>query len=264
MSLTIFGLQFHLYGLLVGVGIAVGYVLAERKAKPYFSDNDRFSKVLLGVLFGGVVGARLYHVITDWPLYQNHFWQAFQLWNGGLSIIGAIAGGAAGGGLALRLLSKNLKSFRHEVAVSADIAALCIPFAQAIGRLGNYFNQELYGLPTTLPWAIPISPKYRASGYEQYDTFHPLFAYEAIGLVTFALFLWWLEKTKKWSVGSGTFALAYLAFYGIYRGVLEFLRIQKVSFGDTGFGVNQIVLFVIGGVAVAGLLLQLRKKTYAR
>ena len=251
MMLELFGIQLHLYGLLVGIGVSVGCLLAERHTKVHHRDVAEFWRVMMFVGVGGLLGARLYHVWTDWQLYQNNLSAILAIWNGGLSIIGALMGGAIG-------LLIGTKFRGDELRFYLDVAALSLPLAQAVGRLGNYFNQELYGLPTSLPWGIFIAPRYRVIGFAEFDRFHPLFAYESLGLVAFFAVARYLESKKNWRLGSGKLALFYLAFYGLFRGCLEFLRIEKSTVATTGWGVNQIILLVVGFGASAGLLFLMR------
>lgn len=253
MMLELFGIQLHLYGLLVGIGVSVGCLLAERYTKVHHRDVAEYWRVMMFVGVGGLLGARFYHVWTDWQLYQDNLSAIFAIWNGGLSIIGALIGGAIG-------LLIGAKFRGNEVRFYLDVAALSLPLAQAIGRLGNYFNQELYGLPTSLPWGIFIEPRYRVAGFAEFDRFHPLFAYESLGLVAFFTIAWYLKSKQNWQLGSGKLALLYLAFYGLFRGCLEFLRIEKAAIAMTGWGVNQIILFVVGLGALAGLLFLMRGK----
>lgn len=269
MNIEIFGLTFHLYGLIVGIAVSVGLLLAEYQAKKQHFPMSLFGYEVVGAVVGGLLGARLYHVFTDWELYQENLYLIPQVWNGGLSIIGALLGGGAGLVLALLFLYKKKPvffstiSFSQTLDVSVDIAALSLPVAQVIGRFGNYVNQELYGWPTKLPWGIFIDVSHRPVQFLSTTHFHPLFAYEAIGMGVLAAFFWWAEYRNYWKVGSTKFALAYLSWYGVFRGCLEFLRIDKTYFGSTSLGFNQVVLFLVGGVSsvlLMRLLLKEKKK----
>ena len=138
-----------------------------------------------------------------------------------------------------------------------DLAALGLPLGQAIGRLGNWVNQELYGLPTTLPWGIYIAPENRVSGFEAYSHFHPLFAYEAAWmLLTYIFFYGYLYRQKKIQLGTGMYALGYLASYAVIRFSLDFLRINPWSVGI--LTVAQWISLVIFGVT-AELLLKVKR-----
>jgi len=172
----------------------------------------------------GIVGARLYHVLTDAQLYFGPGRDpvgALRIWEGGLGIWGAISGGALGAWIACR---------RADVRF-ADAAGAVAPgllVAQAVGRIGNYFNQELFGRPTTLPWALEIDPAHRPSGYQQFTTFHPTFLYEAIwNLAAAAVLVWLLERRLRLS-GNQVFA-AYVMLYTGGRFWIELLRIDTVN-----------------------------------
>lgn len=232
---------FHLYGLIIGLSVVLSLTLIEQKVKRYHIPEVMINNLCWWCLAVGVVCARAYHVMTDWSFYQTNLGRTWQVWNGGLSIIGAAIGVL--GVLVAYFLTH--RSHRQYLVPLCDILALTVPFGQAVGRLGNYFNQELYGLPTHLPWAIFIDPARRLPGYQNEQWYHPLFAYEMIGLVVFGSVMWGVEKKGKWRVGSGNYALAYILFYSLYRALLEFLRIDKTYFDHSSFGFNQVVLFIV-------------------
>ncbi|HET7173510.1 MAG TPA: prolipoprotein diacylglyceryl transferase [Nocardioidaceae bacterium] len=171
----------------------------------------------------GLVGARLYHVITDPELYflpGRDPWHAFFIWDGGLGIWGAIALGALGAYLGCRRYGVRFTAL-------ADALAPAIAIAQAIGRWGNYFNQELYGRPTTLPWGLEISPAHREPGYQQYATYHPTFLYECIWDLGVAGLVLWADRRFKLGYGRA-FAL-YVMAYTVGRGWIEYMRIDTAN-----------------------------------
>ncbi|MBW7944710.1 prolipoprotein diacylglyceryl transferase [Patescibacteria group bacterium] len=255
MSFQVLGLQFHLYGLLIGLAAATAILLAEKVVQNFPAQKAVFWQVVSAAFLGGLIGARVYHVWTDWPLYVQNFSQTWQIWNGGLSIIGAFIGGV--GGLIAAVWWQKKKVVWKQVVFWMDVAVLCLPVAQAIGRLGNFVNQELYGLPSTLPWAIPIDLQHRVTGYQNFTTFHPLFAYEALGMLICAGLLWWMKQKQIWQLGSGRFMLTYFAWYGLFRSGLESLRIEKTLIAQTSIGFNQAVLFMIGILSLAALVWKL-------
>lgn len=163
-----------LYGLILGLSIVTGFGLIEKTALKYLSPTQ-INHLSLVTLVAGILGARLYHVIDSWFLYQADPLSAFFIWQGGLSIIGGILGGLVGSYLYFRLSQQA-----ELLLIWLDIVALNLPLSQAIGRWGNYINQELYGLPTNLPWGILIKPENRLVGFEQFSHFQPLFAYESL------------------------------------------------------------------------------------
>ncbi|MFM8321209.1 MAG: prolipoprotein diacylglyceryl transferase, partial [Chloroflexota bacterium] len=183
-GIQIFGsLWIRFYGMILMSGALAGALLASWQARRRGKDPEIVWDALIWLLIAGLVGARLWHIFTPPPsmaaqglttaFYLTHPRDALAVWEGGLGIPGAVIGGA----LALLLYCRRNKlSF----AEWADIAAPGLALGQAIGRWGNFVNQELYGRPTNLPWAIPIAPQHRLPGFEQYTHFHPLFLYESL------------------------------------------------------------------------------------
>jgi prolipoprotein diacylglyceryl transferase len=186
-----------------------------------------------------VIGARLYHVITDYQLFEDDPWRAFQIWRGGLGIWGAVIGGA----LAVIVITYRRKL---PTLVVMDCMAPGIVLAQAIGRWGNYFNQELFGKPTTLPWGLEIAPQHRPSGYLQYSTFQPTFLYESLACLAIVGILLLVERRARLKIGQ-TFAL-YVALYTFARFFFENLRIDPAH-EIAGMRLNawvSILVFLLG------------------
>lgn len=212
-------------------------------------------------LISGVITARLYHVWTDWPYYADQPGMALLIWRGGLSIIGGGFGVALGLLLwkqwerkHLRVLSKimlqkssPLPSPKPSITVLqlCDAVAFAAPFGQAIGRLGNYFNQELFGPPTTLPWGIFIDAAHRPTLFLAATHFHPLFAYEALAMLSFGSLLWLTAPVTRRAFGTGAFAASYVLFYTIIRFFLDFLRVEKSMIGGTLLSINQGMMIAV-------------------
>jgi prolipoprotein diacylglyceryl transferase len=196
----------------------------------------------------GIVGARVYHLVSSPDAYfgsGGHPLDAFKIWEGGLGIWGAIAGGALGAWLACRRHGWSFVMF-------ADSAAPGVLVAQAMGRLGNYFNQELFGRPTTVPWALEIDPSHRPPGFEQYATFHPTFLYELLWCLLVALVIVLIDR--RWRQDHGrTFAL-YVMLYTVGRGFFESLRIDEAQH-VLGLRLNERTSLVVFLGGVAGYLL---------
>jgi prolipoprotein diacylglyceryl transferase len=169
----------------------------------------------------GLIGGRIYFLITTPSQVPDHWWGPFAIWDGGLGIWGGIAGGVAGG---LYFLRYRKKMEWSEILPLMDVAAPGLLCAQAIGRVGNYFNQELFGKPSTLPWALKISPAHRPPGYERFATFQPTFLYEIIWNLLLAGFLIVLGQKRK-IAPPGLFAL-YVAGYSGFRIFEETVRID--------------------------------------
>ncbi len=208
---------FHMYGVLLAVGVLVAVWIAERRWRRRGYGSPGISDVAFWVIIWGVVGARLYHVITDYQRFEDDPFRAVQIWKGGLSIWGAVIGGA----LAVVVITKR----RHmPTLVVMDCMAPGILTAQAIGRWGNWFNQELFGKPTTLPWGLEISLSHRPAGYEQFTTFHPTFLYESLYCLALVGVLLLAERNVRLRLGQ-TFAL-YVILYTFGRFWFENLRID--------------------------------------
>ena len=247
----------HLYGFILGLAIVIGVYLIQLQAKKQNINLPGFDYLIWVVLLGGVIGARVYHVITDYYLYQDAFWDIFKIWQGGLGIIGAVIGGVIAvwgwlkinksnqifGWLKINKINKQLN-----LLTILDLAVFGLPVAQAIGRWGNFFNQELYGLPTSLPWGIYIDFINRLPGYENFSHFHPLFFYEMVLMLVFAGLVWWMvrqERFSGFSIGSGKWFLFYIFYYSFIRFWLDFIRIDKMQFFNTGLCINQVFLIIV-------------------
>jgi phosphatidylglycerol:prolipoprotein diacylglycerol transferase len=213
--------------------------------------------VLPWVLIAGIIGARIWHILTPpesmiamgitTKYYFTHPLDAIAIWNGGLGIPGAIMGGA----LALYIYCRIKKLIFGDWA---DIVAPGVALAQAVGRIGNFLNQELYGKPSTLPWAIFVDEAHRLPGFVQYSTYHPLYAYEAIwNLLNMAVLIWLgIRYAKK--LLSGDIFLIYMMFYAVGRFALEFLRLDYSPVG--GVNVNQTLMVIVFIVALALIIIR--------
>ena len=206
--------------MFIALGIAAATWLTGRELARRGYDDALALDSLLVIVPLGFVGARLYHVVTDWELYADDpFPGVFEVWNGGLGIYGAVAGGFLG-----VLLFSWWRGINP--LVLADTAAPGVAIGQAIGRWGNYFNQELFGRPSDLPWAIRISPENRPAGFEDAQAFHPTFLYESIWNLLVALALLWVARRFAERLKAGDVVLLYVSLYSIGRFFVESLRID--------------------------------------
>lgn len=210
-------LFFHFYGLCYVVGITAAILLTRRLWRGKGGDPDLVYTVAMWGVPAGILGARLYHDVTSWSEVPHTWWGWLAVWKGGLGIWGGIAGGVLGGLVPLRRAKVDIPSF-------LDAAAPGLLVAQAIGRVGNYFNQELFGGPTSLPWALQISPAHRPAGYLAYSTFQPTFLYELIWNLALAAVLVWVIRHRTVHA-PGIFAL-YVTGYSAFRMFEEQLRID--------------------------------------
>src|SRR5919201_6254116 len=207
----------HAYGLAYALAVAAAVLLASSRFEARGGDRGLVHEVALWGFPAGLLGGRLYFDATSWGQVPHHWWGPIAIWEGGLGIWGGIAGGALAGIWVLRRRGANVAAF-------LDAAAPGLLVAQAIGRIGNYFNQELFGKPTSLPWGLKIDPDNRPSGYEQYSTFHPTFLYEILWDLSLAGFLIWLGNRYRIRP-PGIFAL-YVAGYSLFRMWIELIRID--------------------------------------
>jgi phosphatidylglycerol---prolipoprotein diacylglyceryl transferase len=230
----------QIYGALIVLGILIGGFTAEKIGRKHnlLPKNISFLDILPWILIPGLIGARAYHVLDFFSYYKTSPATIFFIWQGGLGIFGAVAGGALG----LFLYAKVKKLTKKDFLALLDTASLGLSLGQAIGRWGNFFNQELYGLPTSLPWAIYINKQNRLSELKDFSFFHPLFLYESIASFLIFLSLFYMIKKKK-QTKKGTTFLFYLFLYSLIRFFLEFLRPR--SWMILNFRVNQAVSLLL-------------------
>jgi prolipoprotein diacylglyceryl transferase len=207
----------HFYGLAYVFAVLAAVTITARRWEAVGGDRELVYDVALWGFPAGVIGGRLYFVATSWNEVPPHWWGPFAIWEGGLGIWGGIALGTLVGIWVLRRRGANVTLFM-------DAAAPALLVAQAIGRIGNYFNQELFGKPSTLPWALEISPAHRPVGYAQFATFQPTFLYELIWNLLLAGALVWLGR-RRTIKPPGLFAL-YVAGYSFARIGEELLRVD--------------------------------------
>ena len=248
-------LMLHWYSLLVIAGVIVAVLIGRRRwAARGGAATDVTDIAIIAIPFG-VVGGRLYHVITSWQLYFGpgaHPIQALYVWQGGLGIWGAVAGGAVGAWIAARRRGINFPAF-------ADAMAPALLVGQAIGRIGCWFNQELYGRPTTLPWRLAIDPAHRPPESPDQPYYHPTFAYEALWDLGLAGVLVWAQR--RFGLDRGRVFALYVAGYTAGRSWIEMLRVDPANH-ILGVRLNVWTSVVLFLAAVAYLIAK-RTKTLA-
>ena len=235
------------YAFAILIGIVLAVVITERRWVARGGPPGAAADIAGWAVPFGIVGARLYHVISSPQAYfgpGGHPLDALKIWEGGLGIWGAIAAGALGAWIACRRRGWSFLQF-------ADSVAPGLAVGQAVGRLGNWFNQELFGRPTTLPWGLEISPDYRPDGYAQFATYHPTFLYEALWCLAVAGAVVLLDR--RFTLDRGRSFALYVVLYTIGRGYFEVLRIDPANL-ILGVRLNVWTSVVVGVAAFAGFL----------
>ena len=249
---NIAGLPIRAYALCILAGIFAGYWLGRHRWVARGGSPTVLADIMFWAIPFGLVGARIYHVVTDAELYfgeGRHPIDALKIWHGGLGIWGAVGFGALGAWIACRRAKVPF------LAV-ADAMAPGIALAQVFGRFGNYFNQELFGKPTTKPWGLEISPEHRPDGYADFGTFHPTFLYEAIwnlGVVALVILV-----DRRFKLGHGRAFFLYVAGYTLGRAWIENLRIDTVNH-FLGLRLNVWTAIILFFLAVAAFIISARK-----
>jgi prolipoprotein diacylglyceryl transferase len=212
------------YGLMLAIGVIVAYFVTDRRWRRMGGGAETVGDIALWTVIWGVIGARVYHLVSDIQLYTGRGFDgvvdAFKIWDGGLSIWGAVLGGSIA--LVVQTRRRHLDSLRMLDAVAPGVLA-----AQAIGRWGNWWNQELFGRPTDLPWGLEIDFAHRPQGYKAYETFHPTFLYESLWCLVVIGVILWAERRFRFKRGQ-SFAL-YVVLYTAGRFVWENLRIDPAN-----------------------------------
>lgn len=258
-GITIGILSIRFYGIVLMLGALAAAYMASVEAKRRGEDSEIVWDGLIWVLVGGIIGARIWHILTPPPsmvalgfttkYYLTHPLDAIAIWNGGLGIVGAIVGGF----LAIYFYARKKKL---NLLVWLDIVAPGLALGQAIGRWGNFINQELYGAPTNLPWAIFIDPDRRLPGFENYAYYHPTFLYESLWNLANMGILLWLGRQRKLRLKPGDILLTYLVIYPVGRFLIEFLRLDSSEVA--GINANQALMLVVALVALVVLIIRHR------
>jgi len=242
------------YALAIILGIVVAIWMGNKRYVARGGRPGLITDVALWAVPFGIIGGRLYHVLSDWQIYfgpdGKGFVAALRIWDGGLGIWGAVALGALGAWIGARRQGVPLPPI-------GDAIAPGIALAQAIGRWGNWFNQELFGRPTDLPWGLEIAVGNRPAGYEEYATFHPTFLYESLWLVGVALVVMWADR--RFSMGHGRVFALYVLLYVSGRLWIELLRIDPANtVGGLRLNVWTSIVVALGALAYLVISYRLR------
>ncbi|MFY8238891.1 MAG: prolipoprotein diacylglyceryl transferase [Ilumatobacteraceae bacterium] len=246
-SIQLGPIKMNAYGLMIALGVIVAVRIAGRRAQAKgVGTTDDISSIAMWAVPAGIIGGRIYHVITDYEKFQGRWFDVVKIWQGGLGIWGGVALGVFVGGWTAR--RRGLDAWW---IISCAVPAIAV--AQAIGRWGNWFNQELFGRPTTLPWALEVSDSTALkAGYSAGTTFHPTFLYESIGCLLLAFVLIRIES--RISPARGRLLAWYVAGYTMLRFFVEGLRIDPAHSAG-GLRLNQWVSLGAFSAAVLFLLL---------
>ena len=244
-SIELGPLSLNMYGLMIALGVvAAVWMFGRRLEQRQIGTSDDASAIAVWAVLAGVIGARLYHVATDYDRFQNNWESIPAIWEGGLGIPGGLLFGIPVG---LYVTHKR----GIPMAAAATCAAPAIPLAQAIGRWGNYFNQELYGRSTDLPWALEIDSAHLVDGYAVGTTFHPTFLYESLWSLGLMFLLLWIDR--RFRPAPGQLMVMYIMGYGAGRFWVEGLRIDPAD-EIAGLRWNQwvsLAAVVGGGIVLA-------------
>lgn len=248
--------EIRYYGIILMLGAVAGAILATREAKRRGYQSEIVWDLMIYLLIGGILGARLWHILTPPPSsgittiwYFTHPLDALNIRKGGLGIPGAVIAGVI-------VLFFYARRNKLNFAEWTDIAAPGLALGQAIGRWGNFVNQELYGAPTNLPWKIFIDPEHRLQEYLNVEYYHPLFLYEAIWNLANMFLLLWLSRRFADRLKNGDIFLAYLIAYPIGRFLLDFLRLDASMVA--GININQTIMGLVAVCAALALFLRHR------
>jgi len=231
-------INLHWYGFFIVLGIIAAITVSTQVASYYKIKKEEIIDLSFWLMINGIIGARLYHVFLEFPFYAAHPFNILKIWQGGLAIHGAIITGL----ITVYFYAKKINLNQHDqwskLTILTGIMTPGLALAQAIGRWGNYFNQELFGKPTDLPWSIPINILNRPAEYIFSEFFHPAFLYESLGNIfifisLISFHIWIIKKQKIKKIYCLLSIVYYLLFYSILRFFLEFIRtdLTPIIFG---------------------------------
>jgi prolipoprotein diacylglyceryl transferase len=246
-------LDLHFYGLLIGIGVILAVSITLNRYSRDADERNTIERILVRAVIVGFIGARLAYVSTHLDRFEGEWWKVIAIWEGGLALFGGLTAGTLTAVWMIR--RHNGDAWRL-----LDAAAVGIPVAQAIGRWGNYFNQELFGTPSDLPWAVEIAQRFRPEAFLDSPTFHPTFLYESLwNLAVVVPALLWVER--RFRLPPGGLFFIYAGMYGVGRFALELIR-TDTSFRLLGLSRNGwvSVLVVIGAV----IALTMRRRSSGR
>jgi len=249
-------IHIYWYGLFIVLGALTAILVIFKLADYYKIRRETIIDLAFWLIIGGIIGARIYHVLLEIPYYLKHPLDIFKIWQGGLAIHGGILAGL----IVIWIFSKK---HQHNFWLLTSLVVPGLALAQAIGRWGNYFNQELFGKPTNLSWGIPIDLMNRPVNYTSYQFFHPAFLYESIGnflifLILIACYIWIIKKNKFNDYCYVLCVMCYMISYSLLRFFMEFIRLDP-TYVILGLRFPQIISLLIILASLTILLPKLKK-----
>lgn len=236
-------LRVTFYGIFIMTGVVIAWIVTRNRFVARGGEAEVAERIVIRVVVFGFLGARLAYVSTHLSRFEGEWWKVIAIWEGGLALYGGLTLGAVVMYLYARKWGASFPDFLDSVAPA-------VPFAQALGRFGNYFNQELFGTPTELPWGLEIDPEFRPDQYAQFETFHPTFLYELLWNVGLAFFIIWVGK--RYPSLRGRLVGVYFLGYGLIRFLMELIR-TDTTFRFLGLSRNgwvSIAVILLGAVVL--------------
>ncbi len=236
-------LRVTFYGILVMSGVVVAWLVTRNRFVARGGSAEVAERIVIRVVIWGFIGARIAYVSTHLSRFEGEWWKVIAIWEGGIAIFGGLTAGA----IAMYVYSKKYGASFPDFL---DSVAPAVPFAQAIGRWGNYFNQELFGTPTDLPWGLEIEPQNRPPQYTEFETFHPTFLYESILNVSLAFLIIWIGN--RYPSMRGRLIGVYFLGYGVIRFSMELIR-TDTTFRFLGLSRNawvSIAVMILGAIVL--------------
>ena len=240
-------LRVTFYGILVMTGVVVAWLITRNRFVARGGDAQVAERIVIRVVIWGFIGARIAYVSTHLDRFTDEWWKVIAIWEGGIAMYGGLTAGAIAMIYYARKWGASLPDFLDSVAPA-------VPAAQAIGRWGNYFNQELFGTPTDLPWGLEIDPQNRPAAYPDAETFHPTFLYESILNVILVFVIIWVGN--RFPSMRGRLVGVYFVGYGVIRFLMELIR-TDTTFRFIGLSRNGWVSIA---VVIVGLLVLFWKR----
>lgn len=245
VEFTVANFTIRIYGLTMALAVLVGYLTARSFAWRFGIGKQEVDDIAFWITIAGIFGARIYYVAFNWSMYAGDWSEIYKIWHGGISIFGAIIAGI----IFVFFYARHKAYSPYQLL---DLCAISLPLAQAIGRFGNFFNQEAFGLPTSLPWKMYVPELMRPPNFREMNFFHPAFLYEAIASVLIYLIL---TRFLMIRARPGVLAFSYLGLYSVSRFFIEGIRLDSTFI----YGVKIDQIIAILGVLVAGLMISYRQ-----